>query len=131
MHFTPEEEEVYALQSGDVLLNEGQAPELVGRSAIYRGEIPRLFFQNSLVRFRALEVVDPEYALLVFRHYMHSGEFRRVARWSTNIAHLSLTRFCAMPFPLPPIEEQRRIVAEAARSARGIIRSAVGRRVFT
>ncbi|MER9203904.1 restriction endonuclease subunit S [Mesorhizobium sp. M0933] len=115
MNFEPEEVAVYELQDGDVLLNEGQSPELVGRPAIYRGEVPGACFQNTLIRFRAGDGIEPEYALLVFRHYMHSGVFREIARWSTNIAHLGLERFRALPFPIPPHDEQQRIVAEARR----------------
>ncbi|WP_161797721.1 restriction endonuclease subunit S [Sphingomonas paucimobilis] len=112
MNFTPEEAEVYTLEAGDILLNEGQSPELVGRPAMYRNEIPGACFQNTLIRFRAGDATDPDYALLIFRHYLHSGVFRRIARWSTNIAHLGLERFRALPFPLPPLEEQQRIVAQ-------------------
>lgn len=115
MNFTPEEAEVYTLRAGDILLNEGQSPELVGRPAMYRDEIPGACFQNTLVRFRAGVSTDPDYALLIFRHYMHSGVFQGIARWSTNIAHLGLERFRALPFPLPPLEEQRRIVVETRR----------------
>jgi type I restriction enzyme S subunit len=120
MNFTPEEAEVYTLQHGDILLNEGQSPELVGRPAMYRDEIPGACFQNTLIRFRAGDATDPGYALLIFRHYMHSGVFRRIARWSTNIAHLGLERFRALPFPLPPLEEQQRIVAETRRRLNAI-----------
>lgn len=115
MTFTPKESETYALESGDILLNEGQSPELVGRPAMYRGELPGACFQNALLRFRASPEVDPDFALIVFRHYLRSGEFKRNARWSTNIAHLSRTRFAAMPFPLPPVDEQRAIAGEARR----------------
>ena len=103
----------YELQCGDILLNEGQSPALVGRAAIYRGEIPGACFQNTLIRFRAGNDVAPEFALLVFRRYLHSGTFRSIARWSTNIAHLGLRRFRALPFPVPPLEEQGRIAAAA------------------
>jgi type I restriction enzyme S subunit len=115
MNFTPAEYETYALRYGDILLNEGQSPELVGRPAMYRDEVPGACFQNTLLRFRASAAVDPDFALIVFRHYLHAGEFRKVARWTTNIAHLSLKRFTAMPFPLPPLAEQRRIAVEARR----------------
>jgi type I restriction enzyme S subunit len=115
MNFSPEEAEVYRLQSGDVLLNEGQSPELVGRPALYRGEIGELYFQNHLIRFRANKGIVPEFALLVFRHYMHTGVFRQISRWSTNIANMGLARFKSLPFPVPPLEEQERIVAEARR----------------
>lgn len=113
MNFTPEEFEVYALLDGDILLNEGQSLELVGRPAMFRGELPNACFQNHLIRFRAGPAVRAEYALLVFLHYLHSGEFRKIARGSTNIANLGLERFRAMAFPLPPLAEQDEIVKEA------------------
>ena len=47
MNFTPEEFEVYLLKEGDILLNEGQSLELVGRPAMYRNEIPDCCFQNN------------------------------------------------------------------------------------
>jgi type I restriction enzyme S subunit len=115
MNFSPEEADVYRLRTGDVLLNEGQSPELVGRPALYKGEIEELYFQNHLIRFRANKDVVPEFALLVFRHYMHSGVFRQISRWSTNIANIGLARFKSLPFPVAPREEQERIVAEARR----------------
>lgn len=112
MNFSPEEMRKYRLQSGDVLLNEGQSPELIGRPALYRGEIDEIYFQNHLIRFRANREVIPDFALLVFRHYMHAGVFRRIARWSTNIANMGVERFKALPFPVPVLEEQVSIVAE-------------------
>ena len=114
MNFEPEEMAVYELRAGDILLNEGQSPELVGRPAIYRDEVPGACFQNTLIRFRSGDDVDPEYALLVFRHYMRGGVFRDIARWSTNIAHLGLERFRALLISLPPRDEQAEIVREAA-----------------
>jgi type I restriction enzyme S subunit len=115
MNFDPKEVATYALKFGDILLNEGQSPELVGRAAMFRDEITKACFQNTLIRFRAGPKVEPDYALLVFRHFLHTGVFRKIARWSTNIAHLGLDRFRTLPFPLPPLEEQRRIVIKARR----------------
>lgn len=102
--------ERYKLEPGDVLLNEGQSPEFLGRPAIYRGVPEEVAFTNSLIRFRAGPDVTPEWALTVFRHYMHSGRFARESRITTNIAHLSVSRFKAIEFPVPPVGEQRRIV---------------------
>jgi type I restriction enzyme S subunit len=113
MNFTPKEQEVYRLRPGDILLNEGQSPELVGRPALYTGDPPGVFYQNHLIRFRHAPFVNPKFALLVFRHYLRAGQFTRVARWSTNIANLGVSRLAAMPFPLPPTAEQDQIVEEA------------------
>jgi type I restriction enzyme, S subunit len=49
MDMTDAEWERFMLRDGDVLLNEGQTPELLGRPAIYRGEPPEVAFTNSLI----------------------------------------------------------------------------------
>lgn len=115
MNFTDAEFETYRLQSNDILLNEGQSLELVGRPALYNEEVADACFQNTLVRFRPSARVVPRYALTAFRAYMYAGYFQRIARWTTNIAHLGCDRFAGMPFPLPPLTEQERIVAEVER----------------
>lgn len=111
MHFDPDEFERYRLLPGDILLNEGQSPELLGRPAMYRGAPTDVAFTNSLIRFRPYLGIEPAWALTVFRHYMRIGRFTRESRITTNIAHLSANRFKTIEFPVPPVEEQRRIVA--------------------
>ncbi len=110
MHFEAAEFERYRLHPGDVLLNEGQSPEWLGRPAIYSGQWEELAFTNSLIRFQAWPGVEPRWALAVFRHHMHSGRFARESRITTNIAHLSIGRLRTVEFPVPPLDEQRRIV---------------------
>jgi type I restriction enzyme, S subunit len=112
MNFTPNEFETFALRCGDILLNEGQSLELVGRAAMYRDEVPGACFQNTLIRFRAGERILPGFALLVFRAWLHSGKFRSVARWTTNIAHLGANRLAEMTLSLPPLEEQAKVVED-------------------
>ncbi len=113
MNFDPEEAITFNLVPGDLLLNEGQSLELVGRPAMYRGELPGVCFTNTLIRFRAYQGVLPEYALLVFRTYLRTGRFQEIASWSTNIAHLGADRFAKMEFPLPALAEQVEIVRKA------------------
>lgn len=112
MNFSPKEYEVFRLEHGDVLLNEGQSPHLVGRPAIWRGEIAGACFQNTLIRFRAHAGVVPGFALAVFRAQMHLLRYLRIAQITTNIAHLSAGRFAEVEFPLPPTAEQHRITLE-------------------
>lgn len=112
MNFSPEEFATFALRPGDILLNEGQSRELVGRPALYRGEVPGACFQNTLVRYRHFDFVLAEFGLIVFRSYLRSGRFQQISKQTTNIAHLSAGRFAALEFPLPPLAEQSRIVAQ-------------------
>jgi type I restriction enzyme S subunit len=115
MNFGPADFERYRLRRGDILLNEGQSLELVGRAAMFRDEIDGGCFQNTLVRFRAGPHVLPAYALTVFRAYFYAGRFRKIASWTTSIAHLGAERFAELEFLLPPLAEQGRIVAEVER----------------
>jgi restriction endonuclease S subunit len=115
MNFTPREYEIYRLQEGDILLNEGQSLEKVGRPAMYRNEVPDCCFQKTLLRFRSSDAVNHHYALVVFRAYLHNGQFKRIAKITTNLAHLTAERFAQLEFPLPPLAEQIEIVREVER----------------
>ncbi|MEU2869304.1 restriction endonuclease subunit S [Streptomyces olivoreticuli] len=100
----------FRLEPGDILLNEGQSPHLVGRPAMYRGIPEGVAFTNSLLRFRAGDDVLPGWALLVFRRHLHAGRFMREVRITTNLAHLSGARLKTVEFPVPPLDEQRRLI---------------------
>lgn len=115
MEFPEAHYEQYRLHPGDILLNEGQTPELVGRPAMYRDELPGVCFTNSLIRFRAGPDVDGDFALLVFRRHLHAGRFKREAQITTNIAHMAAGRFKKVEFPFPPLEQQRQIVVSIQR----------------
>ena len=112
MDFTPTEREKFYVDPGDILLNEGQSLELVGRSAVYRGEPRRFCFQNTLVRFRAnRERLEPDYAQLLFEQWLKRGDFQKVAFRTTSIAHLGADRFARMALNVPTLEEQRERLA--------------------
>ena len=110
MNFTPDEFERYKLSFGDILLNEDQSHELVGRPAMYRDEVPGCCFTNTLVRFRPYEGLDRDYALKVFLAYLKNQRFQKIASITVNIAHLGAGRFAEVEFPLPPVDEQNEIV---------------------
>jgi type I restriction enzyme S subunit len=112
MDFDERDFKTYRLESGDILLNEGQSTELVGRPAMWQNELPDCCFQNTLIRFRAdPNVTNPEFALAIFREYLHRGAFARISSKTSNVAHLGAGRFAAMPFPLPPREQQDHFAA--------------------
>lgn len=111
MSFSEQEKSVLGLHPGDILLNEGQTIELVGRAAIYDGEPGAYCFQNSLIRFRSGPRVDARFAIIVFRSWLPRGRFAAVALRTTSVAHLSGERFANMPFAVPSHSEQTRIAS--------------------
>jgi type I restriction enzyme S subunit len=115
MHFPTDALEKFELQPGDILLNEGQSTELVGRSAIWRGEVPGMCFQKTLLRFRCGPHLLPDFAHAFFQHMLYTGQFARVAVQTTSIAHLTSVRFMQLPLPIPPLEEQQVLVDQLAR----------------
>lgn len=110
MDFSDAEFQAYRLQAGDVLLNEGQSRELVGRSAIFRDEVKACCFQNTLIRFRASDSVMPEYAHFYFQYCQYTGRFAQISKQTTSIAHLGVQRFSEMRFPLVDLGVQEQIV---------------------
>lgn len=114
----------YRLRRGDVLLNEGQSLEFVGRSAIYREEYPEpCAIQNQLVRFRAREGVSAEFAAHLFRHCQRTGVFAKIALQTTSVAHLGVSRFARLPLPWPSDYAEQEAIAEALSDADALIES--------
>jgi len=109
MDFEDDDFRQYRLEDGDILLNEGQSTELVGRPAMWRGEVPDCCFQNTLVRFQAnKEKMIPEFALAALLHYYRAGMLSRISSKTSNVAHLGAARFSAMTLYSPPIDKQHR-----------------------
>ena len=114
MPMTDQQFRHFMLQEGDVLLNEGQALELVGRCAVYSAEYPGpCAIQNQLLRFRAHAGVSGLFASHLFRYCQQKGVFARVALQTTSIAHLGGTRFEQLLLPWPPTEAEQHTIAAA------------------
>ena len=114
MPMTDKQFRQFMVKEGDILLNEGQSLELVGRCAMYRGEFPRpCAIQNQLLRFRAHTGVSGLFASQLFRYCQQKGIFARVALQTTSIAHLGGTRFEQLLLPWPPTEAEQCAIATA------------------
>ncbi|WP_442784844.1 restriction endonuclease subunit S [Arthrobacter sp. CG_A4] len=109
MPFTSSEVEKYRLVPGDILLNEGQSVNLVGRAAMFEDPENTYCFQNTLIRYRAGDSVDPDFALQLFRFSQREGIFSKIAVRTNSIAHLGVSRFSELELRFPPLPEQRKI----------------------
>ena len=122
MDFTPREQDIYRLRRGDILLAEasGSADE-VGKPAMWDEQIDECCFQNTLIRVRAF----PEVVPYLYHHLLsdaRTGALGRAAR-GVGIHHLGAQRAESWTVALPPLDEQRRIVAEVERRLQVIQRT--------
>lgn len=107
-------------ESGRVALNEGDilvvrtngSAELVGRSAVVSTIPEPMAFASYLIRIQCdTRVVLPNYLQRILRHLRTSGKLFDFARTTAGQYNVSLGRLRLAIVPLPPIDEQRRIVA--------------------
>jgi type I restriction enzyme S subunit len=124
MPMTENEFSRYCLREGDILLNEGQSIELVGRCAMYKNEYPHpCAIQNQLVRFRAYENTSASFATHLFRSCQTRGVFSQIAMQTTSVAHLGVSRFQNLKLPLPPTLAEQEAIATALSDADAWIES--------
>src|SRR5579883_305310 len=100
------------LEKGDLLFNRSNSAELVGKSAIYRGEFPQCSYASYLICVRLLmsQLVD----FLCFYINSHYGRVwvKSVYTQQAGQANVNGSKLQAMAFPVPPLAEQAQIVAE-------------------
>jgi type I restriction enzyme S subunit len=101
------------LEDGDLLFNRTNSPELVGKSAVFRGDAP-MTFASYLIRVQ----LHPEVAEPDFVNYWITSAWGRIwARLAktdgVSQSNINGSKLALMPIPLPPIDEQRVIVQRA------------------
>jgi type I restriction enzyme S subunit len=111
MDFSPEEQEIYRLQAGDVILAEasGSVSE-VGKPAIWNGEIENCCIQNTLIRVRS-DGPLPQYLHYHFLYDALTARFSKVTQ-GISINHLGAKGLSRWIISVPPLTEQHRIVAK-------------------
>lgn len=110
--FTSDKEEIarYSLQPGDVLFNRTNSPELVGKTAIYRGERPALF-AGYLVRVNQINAVASGPYVAHFLTSPRAREYgKSVKTDGVNQSNINATKLQQYPFPLCSTAEQTEIV---------------------
>ena len=103
MFFTDSEIEKCTATKGDLLVCEGGD---FGRAAIWPFDYD-IRIQNHIHRLRAYAPVCTEYYYYIFYLYKHVGW---IGGKGIGIQGLSSNALHALLFPLPPVEEQKRIV---------------------
>lgn len=110
-----EEIEKYKLKKNDILFNRTNSPELVGKTAIYKGERPAVF-AGYLIRVNQIpSLCNADY----LNYYLNSQTAKRysslVKTDAVNQSNINGEKLRNYPFPLFPIKEQQEIVEELDR----------------
>lgn len=100
------------LIDGDLLVCEGGE---IGRSSVWRAEVPEAYYLNTLHRLRSKNHYEPELAAAFLEYLVTTGALGAVVGKS-SLAHLTKENLLRVPLPYPPRSEQIAIV-EALRSA--------------
>ena len=110
--FTSDENEIakYLLHDGDVLFNRTNSPELVGKTAIYRGERPAIF-AGYLIRVNHIRTVaDSQYVNLFLNSHVARQYGNSVKTDGVNQSNINARKLSNYPFPYCSIEEQNEMV---------------------
>ena len=109
--FTSDKAEIkkYTLIPGDVLFNRTNSPELVGKTALYKGEQDAVY-AGYLIRIQCTEKLMPEYLT-----YSLNGPAGRDYCWAVKTdgvsqSNINAKKIAVFRFLLPSLEEQAEIV---------------------
>lgn len=102
----------FQLKKGDVLLTEGGDIDKLGRGAVWNGSVDPCLHQNHIFRVRcSLSIIIPEFLSLYTSSAEGRAYFHRVGKQSTNLASINVTQVKEMKIPVPPLEDQERVLA--------------------
>jgi len=109
MRFEDEETARFELHASDLVICEGGEP---GRAAVWKGQTENAKIQKALhrVRFRSDEY-DPSFAMYFIYYGTITNRFAQFYT-GTTIKHLTGAALSQVEFPIPSVNEQRRIVAK-------------------
>ena len=100
------------LQDGDLLFNRTNSAELVGKSAVYRGNPSQCSCASYLIRVRLRTGYVPEFLAYYINSTFGRAWVRSVVSQQVGQANVNGTKLKALAVPIPPLPEQLRIVAE-------------------
>ena len=97
------------LEYNDLLFNRTNSKELVGKTAIYKAEIPAIY-AGYLIRVTTI-MIDSDYLNYVMQSHFFKKYCLSVKTDAIGQSNINAEKLKRFVFPLPPLAEQKRIVA--------------------
>lgn len=104
---------LYKLELNDVIFNNTNSQELVGKASLWTIEINNVVISNHMTIIRVLDKdkAHPKFIALKLLHTYYTGHFKEICRRYVNQANVGKERLINIPFPDFNIEEQKKIAS--------------------
>ncbi|AMR33681.1 hypothetical protein A0256_20725 [Mucilaginibacter sp. PAMC 26640] len=112
--YTDDEKEIskYLLKKDDVLFNRTNSAELVGKTAIYKGDRPAIF-AGYLIRINRIDsLINADYLTYFLNTHAAKSYGNSVRSFGVNQSNINGTKLKTYPITLPLLDEQIRVVQE-------------------
>ncbi len=100
-----------SIRQGDILFNNTNSQELVGKTSLVDHDYD-YGFSNHITRLRLKEGIYPGYVVYYLTLLRNSGYFAKICTRWINQAAVNSNTLKELTIPLPPLAEQKRIVAK-------------------
>lgn len=110
--YTSDEEDIkkYLLKPGDILFNRTNSPELVGKTSIYRGEMPAIYAGYLIKLDYEKNIIVGDY----LNYYLNSSKakeyYMQVKTDGVSQSNINAKKIGEFEIPLPTLSEQHEIV---------------------
>lgn len=108
----PSESDLW-LKNGDLLIQRGNSIEYVGIAAIYKGEDDQFIYPDLMMKIRFGHHISVDFVHLVINSHNSRMFFQSKATGTSgSMPKINQSIVNSLSIPIPPIEEQRRIIAK-------------------
>lgn len=103
------------------MMTEGGDIDKLGRGCVWHDEIPGCLHQNHIFAVRCRpDLLVPEFLVGLMASLHGRTYFQLTAKQTTNLASTNSSTLRAFPILLPPVAEQKAILAEIAERTAGV-----------